>query len=164
MSHVTSGDQRWFQRCNDLYALATTVQIVTSSEFLLLAWEKLKEGSAGGCGGDGSESEGEQEGNFEGSTSATNRGGLRLRAPIKAQWISVFECIDRALRLKDAIIKFSKHDMGVDGRFDDKDDDEMLACKACRGGHKTMRKTHAHSLTLLLQFCILFWLQVSPLS
>ena len=43
--------------------------------------------------GVGSKSEGEGKLDFEGTTTVTDRGALRLRAPIKTQWNSVFDAL-----------------------------------------------------------------------
>ena len=65
--------------------------------------------------GVGSEFEDEGEVECEGSASVTDRGELMLRALVKAGWNSVFKCIDRALKLKDGITRFSENDMELDG-------------------------------------------------
>ena len=58
------------------------------------------------------------------SASASDRGALRLHAPIKTRWNSVFECINRALQLKDPITRFLENDMELDGRIDREDDEK----------------------------------------
>ena len=45
---------------------------------------------------------------FEGTRSSTDREALRLCARVQTRWHSVFECINRALQLKDVISKFSR--------------------------------------------------------
>ena len=56
-------------------------------------------------------------GNVKDMQDAADRGALRLHAPIKTQSNSVFDCINRALQLKDAITRFSESDMELDGRI-----------------------------------------------
>ena len=70
-----------------------------------------------------SESEGERKGECEGNANAADRGALRLHTPVKTRWNSVFDCINRALQLKDAITRFSENDMELDGRIDGEDDE-----------------------------------------
>ena len=68
-------------------------------------------------GGVHSECENEVEVECWESADAADRGALRLHAPIKTRWNSVFDCINRALQLKDAITRFSENDMELDGRI-----------------------------------------------
>ena len=42
---------------------------------------------------------------------------------MKTQWNSVFDCINGALQLKDAITRFSENDMELDGQIDGEDDE-----------------------------------------
>ena len=44
-----------------------------------------------------SESKGEGNAECEGNAGAADRGALRLHAPVKTRWNSVFDCINRAL-------------------------------------------------------------------
>ena len=71
-----------------------------------VAWKKFKKRQQDVVGGVRSESEGEGKGECEGNASTADRGALRLHAPIKTRWNSVFDCINRALQLKDAITRF----------------------------------------------------------
>ena len=87
-----------------------------------VAWKKSKQRQQEVVGGVHSESEGEGKGECEGNANAADRGALRLHAPVKTRW-SVFDCINRALQLKDAITRFSENDMGLDGRIDGEDDE-----------------------------------------
>ena len=71
-----------------------------------VAWKKFKKRQQEVVGGVHSESEGEGKGECEGNADAADRGALRLHAPVKTRWNSVFDCINRALQLKDAITRF----------------------------------------------------------
>ena len=82
-----------------------------------MAWKKFKKRQQEVVVGVGSECEGEREVECEGSSSATARRVLRLCTRVKTRWNVVFECIDRALELKDAITTFSGNDMELDGRI-----------------------------------------------
>ena len=82
--------------------------------------------------------------NSEGTTSVTNREALRLRAPCKTEWNSVFEYIDRALQLKDAITKFSEDDIEMNGWIDRKGDENTPDGETGRIGKNMVHTTHPH--------------------
>ena len=65
-----------------------------------VAWKKFKQRQQEVVGGVHSESEGEGKGECEGNANAADRGALRLHAPVKIRWNSVFDCINKALQLK----------------------------------------------------------------
>ena len=70
----------------------------------------------------------------------------------------MFECIDRALQLKDAIGQLSKNDMELVGRINGKDDEEMLDAKPRRIGEEMMCTRHPYSflflsMLFLAEFC-----------
>ena len=85
-------------------------------------------------------------GDFEGTVGATDRKSLRLCAFVEAQRNSVFQSINRALKMMESITKFSENEMEEDERVDNKDDEDMLDVKSCIGGHNMKCTTHAHSL------------------
>ena len=114
-----------------------------------VAWKKFKKRQQEVVGGVHSESEGEGKGECEGNADAANRGALRLHAPIKTRWNSVFDCINRALQLKDAITRFSENDMELDGRIDGEDDENTSDGEAGRVVEEMVRTTHPHSLLFL---------------
>ena len=89
------------------------------------------------------------EGECEGNADVADRGALRLHSPVKTRWNSVFDCINRALQLKDAITRFSENDMELDGRIDGEDDENTSDGEACRVVEETVRTTHPHSLLFL---------------
>ena len=97
-----------------------------------MAWKKFKKRQQEVVGGVHSESEGEGKGECEGNADAADRGALRLHAPVKTRWNSVFDCINRALQLKDAITRFSENDMELDGRIDGEDDENTSDGEAGR--------------------------------
>ena len=96
-----------------------------------------------------SESEGEGKGECEGNADEADRGALRLHAPVKTRWNSVFDCINRALQLKDTITRFSENDMELDGRIDGEDDENTSDGEAGRVVEEMVRTTHPHSLLFL---------------
>ena len=102
--------------------------------------------------GVGSESEGEEEGDFKGTVSAIDRRALRLCTPIKTQHDSVFACINRVLKLTEVTTGCAENDMKVDGRIDGKDDEDTPDGKAGAGGHSLMSTTHIHFLLFLYSF------------
>ena len=114
-----------------------------------MAWKKFKKRQQEVVGRVHSESEGEGKGECEGNASATDRGALRLHAPVKTRWNSVFDCINRALELKDAITRFSENDMELDGRIDGEDDENTSDGEAGRVVEEMVRTTHPHSLLFL---------------
>ena len=126
MSHVTFGSQCRFECFKNSCTLATIVQIILLSESLLHGMEEIQKEAAGGCGVVGSEPEGEGKAECEGSASVVDRGALWLCASTKTLQNCLFECINRALQFKDAITRFSKNDMELDGWIDGKDDEETL--------------------------------------
>ena len=121
-----------------------------------MAWKKFKKRQQEVVGGVRSESEGEGKGECEGKVSATDRGNLRLHAPVKTQWNSVFDCINRALQLTDAITRFSENDMELDGRIDGEDHKNTSDGESGRVVEERVRTTHPHSLLFL---CMFFWLR-----
>ena len=96
-----------------------------------------------------SESEGEGKGECEGNANAADRGALRLHAPVKTRWNSVFDCINRALQLKGAITRFSENDMELDGQIDGEDDQNTSDGEVGRVGEEMVCTTHPHSLLFL---------------
>ena len=94
-----------------------------------------------------SESEGEGKEECEENADVADRGALRLHAPIKTPWNSVFDCINRAL--KEAITRFSENDMELDGRIDGEDDENTSDGEAGRVVEEMVRTTHPHSLLFL---------------
>ena len=111
--------------------------------------EKLKKRQQEVVGGMRSESEGEGKGGCEGNASAADRGALRLHAPVKIRWNSVFDCISKALQLKDAITRFSGNDMELDGRIDGEDDENTSDGEVGRVIEEIVYITHFHSLLFL---------------
>ena len=91
-----------------------------------------------------------------GSADAADRGALRLHAPVKTQWNSVFDCINRALELKDAITRFSENDMELDGRIDGEDDENTSDGEAGRVVEEMVRTTHPHSLLFLYIYIYIY--------
>ena len=61
----------------------------------------------------------------------------------------MFDCINRALQLKDAITSFAKNDMELDGRIDGEDDENTSDGEAGRVVEEMVRTTHPHSLLFL---------------
>ena len=110
-------------------------------------------------GGVRSESEGEVKGECEGNASAADRGSLRLHAPIKTRWNSVFGCINKALQLKDAITRFSENDMELDGRIDGEDDD---ICQMGKLGE--YRRNGAHNTSPFFVFSFIYIYQIKSFS
>ena len=100
-------------------------------------------------GGVHSESEGEGKGECEGNADAADRGALRLHVPVKTRWNSVFDCINRALQLKDAITRFSENDMELDGRIDGEDDENTSDGEVGRVVKEMVCTIHPHSLLFL---------------
>ena len=72
-----------------------------------------------------------------------------LHVPIKTRWNSVFDCINRALQLKDAITRFSENGMELDGRIDGEDDENPSVGEVGRVVKEMVCTTHPHSLLLL---------------
>ena len=72
-----------------------------------------------------------------------------MHEPVKTRWNSVFDCINRALQLKDAITRFSEHDMELDGWIDGEDDENTSDGEAGRVIEEMVRTTHPHSLLFL---------------
>ena len=69
----------------------------------------------------------------------------------------MFECINRALQLKDAITRFSENDMDLDGRLDGEDDEETRQMvKLADLVEEMVRTTHPHSLLFLLYVISLY--------
>ena len=58
----------------------------------------------------------------------------------------MFDSINRALKLKDAITRFSENDMELDGRIDGEDDGTTLDGEVGRVVEEMVRTTHPHSL------------------
>ena len=114
-----------------------------------MAWKKFKKRQQEVVGGVHSESEGEGKGECEGNADAADRGALRLHAPVKTRWNSVFDCINRALELKDAITRLSENDMELDGRIDGEDDENTSDGEVGRVVEEMVRTTHPHSLLFL---------------
>ena len=107
----------------------------------------------------GSESEGEGKVEYKGSASAADRWDLKLCALVKTRWNSVFECINRALHLKDAITRFSENDVELDGRIHGEDKEGMSDAEIGRIGVEIVRPTHLHSLLFpymlfFAEFCV----------
>ena len=67
----------------------------------------------------------------------------------------MFDCINRALQLKDAITRFSEDDMELDGRIDGEDDENMSDGEVGRVVEEMVRTTHPHSLLFLHMFFLL---------
>ena len=61
----------------------------------------------------------------------------------------MFDCINRALQLKDAITRFSENDMELDGWIDGEDDENTSDGKVGRVVEEMVRTTHPHSLLFL---------------
>ena len=114
-----------------------------------VAWKKFKKRQQEVVGGVHSECENEVEVECGESADAADRGALRLHAPVKTRWNSVFDCINRALELKDAITRFSENDMELDGRIDGEDDENTSDGEAGRVVEEMVRTTHPHSLLFL---------------
>ena len=112
-----------------------------------------KKRQQGIVGGEGSESDGEGKGEYEGKASVADRGSFRLHAPVKTRWNNVFDCINRGLQLKDAITRFSENDIELDGRIDSEDDKNTLDGEVGRVVKEMVSTTHPHSLSFLYMFC-----------
>ena len=72
-----------------------------------------------------------------------------MHAPAKTRWNSVFDCINRALQLKDAITRFLENDMELDGWIDGEDDENTSDGKVGRVIREMVRTTHPNSLLFL---------------
>ena len=68
---------------------------------------------------------------------------------------SVFECVNRTLKLKETITKFSENNMKVDGRINGKDNKETSDGEADVDGHNMVHTTNAHSLSFP-SICVFF--------
>ena len=120
-----------------------------------MAWKKLKKRQQEVVRGVHSQSEGEGKGECEGNAAAADRGALRLHALVKTRWNSVFDCINRALQLKDAITRFSENDMELDDRIDGEDDENTSDGEADRVVEEMVRTTHPHFLLFLYIYILL---------
>ena len=87
-------------------------------------------------------------GNVERNENATDTRSLKLLAPVKIGWNSVFECINRGLKLKDSITKLSENDMEVGGRIDEKEDEDTSDGERGAKGHNIVRTTHSNYLLI----------------
>ena len=103
-----------------------------------------------------SECENEMEVECGGSTDPADRGAFRLHAPVKTRWNSVFDCINRALELKDAITRFSENDMELEGRIDGEDDENTSDGEAGRVVEEMVCTTHPHSLLFLYIYIYIY--------
>ena len=67
----------------------------------------------------------------------------------------MFDCINRALQLKDAVTRFSENEIKLDGRADGKDDEEIADGETGKIGKEMVRRTYPHSLLFpyVLFFC-----------
>ena len=83
---------------------------------------------------------------YGGSATITNRGALRLCTSVKTSWNSVFECINRALLLKNSITTFSKNDIELDGLIVNEDNEDTSDGEAGRIREEMVHTTHPHSL------------------
>ena len=61
----------------------------------------------------------------------------------------MFDCINRALQLKEAITRFSENDMELDGRIDGEDDENTSDGEAGRVVEEMVHTPHPHSLLFL---------------
>ena len=68
----------------------------------------------------------------------------------------MFDCINRALQLKDAITRVSENDMELDGRIDGEDDENMADGEAGRVVEEMVRTTHPNSLLFLYIYIYIY--------
>ena len=74
----------------------------------------------------------------------------------------MFECINRALELKDAITRFSENDMELNGWVNGEGDEDTSDVEVGRIGEEMVRTTHPHSLffpsiLIFLLRSVFFW-------